>query len=53
MLIVSPHPDDDVLIAAGVAASAVASGRPVKVVYTTNGDVWGAESGLARQGQCR
>ena len=51
VLIVSPHPDDDVLIAAGVAASAVASGKPVKVVYMTNGDFWGAESGLVRERQ--
>jgi LmbE family N-acetylglucosaminyl deacetylase len=49
VLIVAPHPDDDVLIAAGVTANAIARGDDVKVVYVTNGDSEGVATGLRRQ----
>ena len=38
ILIVSPHPDDDVIAFAGVTLRALARGEAVKVVYITNGD---------------
>jgi LmbE family N-acetylglucosaminyl deacetylase len=38
ILIVTAHPDDDVLIASGVVANALAAGDTVRVVYLTNGD---------------
>lgn len=37
-LIVAPHPDDEVLIAGGLLAGAVARGEDVAVVVVTNGD---------------
>ncbi|MFN8036326.1 MAG: choice-of-anchor D domain-containing protein [Acidimicrobiia bacterium] len=46
VLIVSPHPDDDVLIAAGIASRAKAAGATVKVAYMTNGDASGFNAGL-------
>ncbi len=49
ILIVSPHPDDDVLIASGVAYRALAGGEPVIVVYVTNGDYLGAQMGYRRE----
>jgi len=51
ILVVSPHPDDDILMAAGVTARAVARGEEVRVVYITNGDYNGTLTGLARQGE--
>lgn len=38
ILIVSPHPDDDVLSSGGFIQKAVNSGKPVHIVYLTNGD---------------
>ena len=38
VLIVSPHPDDDIIACAGVIQRALASGAKVKVVYITCGD---------------
>jgi len=38
ILIISPHPDDDVIIASGVVQRAVARGETVYIVYVTNGD---------------
>jgi LmbE family N-acetylglucosaminyl deacetylase len=38
ILVVAPHPDDEVLGAAGVMQQAVAVGAEVHVVYLTNGD---------------
>jgi len=51
LLVVAPHPDDDLLIAAGVIASAKARGDQVKVVFMTNGDIEGETSGLLREGE--
>ena len=50
ILIVAPHPDDDILYGAGVAANAISSGVNVKVLYMTNGDYYeGVSGGLTRQ----
>lgn len=38
ILVLVPHPDDEVLAAAGVIQRSVEMGLPVKVVYFTNGD---------------
>lgn len=38
LLIVAPHPDDEVLGCGGLIATAAAMGVPVRVVYLTNGD---------------
>lgn len=51
LLIVAPHPDDDIIIAAGIAASALQRGDTVKVVYMTNGDALGLEQGYIRQAE--
>jgi len=51
-LVVAPHPDDDLLTAAGVIFQAVQAGEPVTVVYMTNGDNNRTTSyGLARQAE--
>jgi LmbE family N-acetylglucosaminyl deacetylase len=49
ILVVSPHPDDDVLMSAGVIHKAAQRGEPVRVVYMTNGDVGGEASGYGRE----
>lgn len=38
LLIVAPHPDDEVLGCGGLIATAAAQGVPVRVVYLTSGD---------------
>ena len=38
IMIIAPHPDDEVLAAGGVIASAVKSGNPIRVIVATNGD---------------
>lgn len=38
LLVLVPHPDDDILSAAGTLQQAVEMGLPVRVVYFTNGD---------------
>lgn len=38
ILVLAPHPDDEVLGAGGVIQQAVAMKLPVKIVYLTNGD---------------
>ena len=48
LLIVAPHPDDDVIAFAGVTFRAKAQGDTVKVVYMTNGDVDGTDLGLPK-----
>jgi LmbE family N-acetylglucosaminyl deacetylase len=51
ILIISPHPDDDILISSGVVYRAVQGGETVKVVYMTNGDYNGTSTGYVRQGE--
>jgi LmbE family N-acetylglucosaminyl deacetylase len=38
ILVLVPHPDDDILSTAGTVQQALAMGLPVKVVFFTNGD---------------
>jgi LmbE family N-acetylglucosaminyl deacetylase len=49
LLIVAPHPDDDIITSAGVIGSALFGGDNVKVVFMTNGDYSGTAVGLTRQ----
>ncbi len=49
ILVVSPHPDDDVLMASGVTYEAAERGEPVIVAYMTNGDFEGSGKGCLRQ----
>ena len=51
ILMVAPHPDDDVITSSGIIAQAVARGEPVHVVFMTNGDATGAVAGYQRQGE--
>jgi LmbE family N-acetylglucosaminyl deacetylase len=51
VLVVAPHPDDEVLATGGVLYSAQRRGREVAVVVVTNGDYFGTEYGLIRQGE--
>jgi LmbE family N-acetylglucosaminyl deacetylase len=48
-LILSPHPDDAVLIAGGVIARAVAAGERVAIAVLTNGDYACVTDGLVRE----
>ncbi len=41
ILVVAPHPDDDILISAGVTYAATQRGEQVTIVYVTNGDANG------------
>jgi LmbE family N-acetylglucosaminyl deacetylase len=50
-LVIAPHPDDELLIAAGVIYRARQAGITVWVMLTTNGDVTGIPSGIVRQGE--
>ena len=38
ILILAPHPDDEILATGGLIQQAIASGLPVRVVFLTNGD---------------
>jgi LmbE family N-acetylglucosaminyl deacetylase len=49
ILVIAPHPDDDVITSAGIIYSAVKRGEPVKVVYMTNGDLYGQTIGYQRE----
>jgi LmbE family N-acetylglucosaminyl deacetylase len=51
VLVVSPHPDDDIIMASGVVKRAVARGETVYIVYVTNGDFFGQSTGTLRQGE--
>lgn len=46
LLIIAPHPDDEVLGCGGLIATAVAQGAPVRVAYLTNGDGFTAAAAL-------
>lgn len=48
-LVIAPHPDDEVLTAAGLLARAVEAGEGVGVVVMTNGDYDCIHDGLRRQ----
>jgi LmbE family N-acetylglucosaminyl deacetylase len=50
ILVLSPHPDDDIITSAGIIYRAVQRGEPVRVVYMTNGDfVCGTTQGYERE----
>jgi LmbE family N-acetylglucosaminyl deacetylase len=49
LLIVAPHPDDDLITSAGVILRARQAGETVWVLFMTNGDIMGVQSGLGRQ----
>jgi len=51
VMVISPHPDDDVIIASGVVCRALERGESVHVVYMTNGDYGSIEQGYARQAE--
>lgn len=51
VLVLAPHPDDDILIASGVVHAALRRGEDVVVVYMTNGDKSGVPVGLRRQAE--
>ncbi|MES9829718.1 MAG: PIG-L family deacetylase [Candidatus Thiodiazotropha sp.] len=51
ILVVAPHPDDEIISASGVIADAVGRGEEVTVVYVTNGDISGIAQGLVRQSE--
>lgn len=52
VLVIAPHPDDDVITAAGITYRAVNRGEPVKIVYVTNGDLFfGTQQGFLRQSE--
>jgi MYXO-CTERM domain-containing protein len=51
LLIVAPHPDDDLITSAGVILRARQAGETVWVLFMTNGDIMGMESGLRRQNE--
>ncbi|MEW8050556.1 MAG: PIG-L family deacetylase [Candidatus Thiodiazotropha sp.] len=51
ILVVAPHPDDDIITASGVIADAVNRGEQVTVVFVTNGDISGVAQGLVRQSE--
>jgi LmbE family N-acetylglucosaminyl deacetylase len=50
-MVIAPHPDDDVLIASGIVSHANARGDEVKIIFMTNGDVYGVTDGLRRQNE--
>jgi LmbE family N-acetylglucosaminyl deacetylase len=51
VLVVAPHPDDDLITSAGVISKAKERGEPVKIVYMTNGDLSGSQMGYTRQAE--
>ena len=51
VMVVAPHPDDDVIIASGVIQRALQRGETVYVVFVTNGDFVGQSTGFFRQGE--
>ena len=61
LLVVAPHPDDDIVMASGIVYRAVERGDEVRVVYMTNGDYYasvyngvsynGIQTGLIRESE--
>ncbi|OPY70070.1 MAG: glucosamine-6-phosphate deaminase-like protein [Syntrophorhabdus sp. PtaU1.Bin002] len=49
ILVISPHPDDDIIMASGVIRTALVRGESVRVVYMTNGDYLSVNRGYTRQ----
>jgi LmbE family N-acetylglucosaminyl deacetylase len=51
LVVIAPHPDDELVAAGGVLWAAQQLGRNVGVVVITNGDYAGTDFGLIRQGE--
>lgn len=51
VLVIAPHPDDEVLLAGGVMARAVEQGRRVAVIIVTNGDYSCERDGYLREAE--
>lgn len=51
VLVIAPHPDDEVLLAGGVMARAVSEGRRVAVIIVTNGDYSCERDGYLREAE--
>jgi LmbE family N-acetylglucosaminyl deacetylase len=51
ILVISAHPDDDILTSSGVIYKAAQRGDQVEVVYMTNGDYTSLSAGYTRQGE--
>ncbi len=51
LLVVAPHPDDEVLMAGGAIAKAVRDGEKVSVVVVTNGDYTWKRNGYEREAE--
>lgn len=49
IMVFAPHPDDELLMTAGIIRQGILDGDTVKVVIITNGDVNGVSVGYARQ----
>src|SRR5262245_48807086 len=49
ILVVAPHPDDDIITSSGVIFDAIRRGEQVTVVFATNGDYNGPGVGAVRQ----
>jgi LmbE family N-acetylglucosaminyl deacetylase len=49
VLVLAPHPDDEVLLAGGVMRRAIAGGQKVAVIVVTNGDLGCTRDGTVRQ----
>jgi LmbE family N-acetylglucosaminyl deacetylase len=48
VLVIAPHPDDDVIMASGVVYRALQNGQSARVVFMTNGDYGSIEAGYSR-----
>lgn len=51
LLVVAPHPDDEILMTAGVLLRAQRAGQQPRVVIVTNGDYDCVTDGIRRQGE--
>ena len=51
LLVLAPHPDDEVLFAGGVLERAVKSGQKVAVIIVTNGDYTCERDGYLREAE--
>jgi LmbE family N-acetylglucosaminyl deacetylase len=51
ILVLAPHPDDDIITSAGIIADAHRRGESVTVVFLTNGDFNGTDVGFTRQNE--
>ena len=48
VLVIVPHPDDDINLMGGILDSYIDAGSTVRVVFVTNGDYYGTEHGSVR-----